>query len=126
MAISSWMTPFTSAACVTALNVVVASGFSIAGLLKPKSILADAEPTRALLVFAMYAAARTLPVALATAAVIALRAVSPLIAFGLLAGLIQAADAAVGAYQRDLGKTVGPLAIAALQFAATYALWRAT
>src|ERR1700716_4312448 len=57
------MTPFSSrnttkriASLVTAINVLVASGFSIAGLVSPKSILpADYAPTEASFIFAMYA-----------------------------------------------------------------------
>jgi hypothetical protein len=121
-----WMSPFAAAAAVTALNVLVASGFSVAGLVRPKSILpAEIEPTAASSIFAMYAAARTLPLAFFAIAAIFLGDAPVLVAFGLLAGVVQLADAAIGAAQRDLGKTIGPLIIAALQFLATYALWRA-
>jgi len=50
---------------VTAINVLVASGFSIAALISPKSILpAGYAPTEASFIFAMYAAARSIPLAL--------------------------------------------------------------
>src|SRR3979490_1768144 len=52
------------ASLVTAINVLVASGFSIAGLVSPKSILpAGYVPTEDSSIFAMYAAARTIPLA---------------------------------------------------------------
>ena len=55
------------ASAFTALNVVIASGFSIAGLIKPELILpTGATPTEASSIFAMYAAARTIPLALIT------------------------------------------------------------
>ena len=58
------------ASLVTAVNVLVASGFSIAGLFSPKSILpADYAPTEASFIFAMYAAARSIPLALMALAI---------------------------------------------------------
>jgi hypothetical protein len=126
MQLLPWMSPFAAAAGVTALNVLVASGFSVVGLIRPKSILpSEVEPTVASSIFAMYAAARTLPLALFALGAIFLSASRVLIALGLLAGVVQLADAAIGAVERDRGKTFGPLAIAVLQFLATYALWRA-
>jgi hypothetical protein len=109
------------ASAVTALNVLVASGFSMAGLFKPEYVLpAGSVQTRASLIFAMYAAARTLPLALMALAAIYQRSLSSLRVLGLLAGFIQFADAAVGLYQHDIGKTIGPLVLGALQI---YAVW---
>ncbi|MDQ2794146.1 MAG: hypothetical protein M3Y12_09085 [Bacteroidota bacterium] len=109
---------------ITLLNVLVASGFAIAGLIKPEAMLpAGVVPTEASVVFALYAAARTLPLAIAIVIAIARRATSALIVLGLLAGFIQFVDAAVGLYQHDLGKTVGPLVLGALQLYAV-ALFR--
>jgi hypothetical protein len=109
------------ASAITALNVLVASGFSIAGLFKPEYVLpAGSAQTQASLIFAMYAAARTLPLAVMALAAIYQRSLASLKVLGLLAGLIQFADAAVGLYQHDLGKTIGPLALGALQI---YAVW---
>jgi hypothetical protein len=39
---------------------------------------------------------------------------------GILAGIIQFSDAGVGLYQHDVGKTVGPLVIALIQFYAVF------
>ena len=48
-------------ALVTAVNVLIAAGFSIAGLVSPKSILpAGSVPGEASFIFAMYAAARSI------------------------------------------------------------------
>ena len=108
------------ASTITALNVLVASGFSIAGLFKPEYVLPPGSvQTQASFIFAMYAAARTLPLALMALAAIYQRSPSSLKVLGLLAGLIQFADAAIGLYQHDIGKTIGPLVLGALQMYAT-------
>ncbi len=113
------------AMAVTGINVLVASGYSIAGLLSPQSILpAGALPTEASNIFAMYAAARTLPLALVTLVAIYKRSAGALIILGLLAGLVQFADAVVGSYQHDLGKSIGPFVIAAFQLYVVYNLTR--
>jgi hypothetical protein len=105
------------ASLVTATNVLVASGFSIAGLISPQSVLPTGYmPTEASSLFAMYAAARTIPLALITLATIYSRATSALLILGTLAGLIQLLDAGIGLFQHDAGKFAGPLLIAALQF----------
>jgi hypothetical protein len=105
------------ASLVTAINVLVASSFSIAGLLNPQSILpAGYVPTEASSVFAMYAAARTIPLTLMTLVAIYKREASALLILGALAGAIQLLDAGVGLFQQDTGKFAGPLLIAALQF----------
>ena len=56
---------FRLASVVTAINVLVASGFSIAAIIRPH-VLVPAEPvrTRASLLLAMYAAAPRIPLAL--------------------------------------------------------------
>ena len=111
------------ASWITAINVLVASGFSIAGLVRPEAILpAGAVATPASLIFAMYAAARTIPLALMTLAAIYQRSATAVLILGLLAGVIQAVDAAIGVFQHDWGKSIGPLVIAVLQFVAVFML----
>jgi hypothetical protein len=106
---------------VTAINVLVAAGFSIAGLVSPKSILpASYVPTEASFIFAMYAAARTIPLAFITLIAIYKNSESALLILGALAGFIQLLDGGVGLLQHDLGKSIGPLVIAAFQFSAIY------
>ena len=125
--LSSRTTPMRIASLVTAINVLVAGGFSIAGLVSPKSILpAGSAPTDASLIFAMYAAARTIPLAVITLIAIYKRSESALLILGTLAGFIQLLDAGVGLLQHDLGKSIGPLVIAAFQFFAVYLLSRST
>ena len=115
------------ASAFTALNVVVASGFSIAGLIKPELVLPTGPiPTDASAIFAMYAAARTIPLALITMVAIYKSSASALFVLGLLAGIIQFVDAAVGLLQHDVGKTVGPLCLAFLQVYAVTIFWKAS
>ena len=122
---SSRVTWMRIASLMTAVNVLVASGFSIAGLASPKSILpASYVPTEASFIFAMYAAARTIPLAFITLIAIYKKSESALLVLGTLAGFIQLLDGGVGMLQHDLGKSIGPLVIATLQFSTLYLLHR--
>ncbi|HEY2050224.1 MAG TPA: hypothetical protein VGH03_12850 [Caulobacteraceae bacterium] len=113
------------ASLVTAINVLVASGFAIAGIICPQFVVpADAVPTEASLIFALYAAARTIPLALFSLAAIYKRATSALLILGALAGAMQLLDAGIGLFEHDLGKCAGPLFIALLQFLAVVLLHR--
>jgi hypothetical protein len=104
------------ASLVTTLNVLIASGFSIAALVSPEAVLPAGQiSTDASFIFALYAAARTIPLALITLLVIYKQAASALLILGALAGAIQAFDAVIGLFQHDPGKSIGPLIIAALQ-----------
>ena len=126
------MTPLSSrsatkriASLVTAINVLVASGFSIAGLISPKSILpAGYAPTEASFIFAMYAAARSIPLAFMALIAIYKQSEAALLILGALAGFIQLLDAGIGVLQHDPGKEIGPLVIAAFQLFAVYLLNR--
>ena len=114
---------FRLAAWITAINVLVASGFAIAGLVAPQAILPPgAAPGEASSVFALYAAARSLPLAAFALWAIARRNVQALIVLGALAGVIQLLDAGVGLVQHNVGKAIGPLVIAVLQAFATVRL----
>ena len=125
--IPRWADNMGLASALTALNVLVASGFSIAGLIKPELVLpTGATPTNASAIFAMYAAARTIPLALITIVALFNGSASTLFVLGLLAGIIQLVDAAVGLLQHDLGKTVGPLFLATLQVYAVAIFWKAS
>ena len=106
---------------ITAINVLVACGFSVAGLVAPQAFLPSGSiSTEASRIFAMYAAARSIPLAFVALAVVYKRSTSGLFILGILAGIIQFSDAGVGLYQHDLGKTVGPLVIALIQFYAVF------
>jgi hypothetical protein len=113
------------ASVVTAINVLVASGFSIAAIVRPQYLLpAGAVPTEASLIMALYAAARTIPLALFALAAIYKRAAPALLILGALAGAMQLLDAGIGLFDRDAGKCAGPLFIAILQFFVVYLLYR--
>ena len=113
------------ASLVTAIDVLVASGFSIAAIVRPQYLVpVEAVPTEALLLLAMYAAARTIPLALFALAAIYKRATPALLILGSLAGAMQLLDAGIGLFEHDLGRCAGPLFIAVLQFFVVYLLHR--
>jgi hypothetical protein len=123
--VSSHKTAFRWASIVTAINVLVAAGFSIAGVVATARILpAGDAPTDASFVFALYAAARALPLAGFVLGAIYKRASSSLLVLGALAGTAQLLDAGIGVMQRDPGKSGGPLVIAMLQMLAVWGLSR--
>ena len=110
---------------VTAINVLVASGFSIVAIVRPQYLLpAGYVSTQASLILAMYAAARTLPLALFALGAIYKQATHALLILGALAGAMQLLDAGIGLFEHDLGKCAGPLFIAVLQFFVVYLLHR--
>jgi hypothetical protein len=111
------------ASVVTAINVLVASGFSIVGIIRPQYLLpAGSVPTQASLILALYAAARTIPLALFALWAIYKQTTPALLILGALAGTMQLLDTGIGLYEHDLGKCTGPLFIAALQFFVVYLL----
>jgi hypothetical protein len=114
------------ASLVTALNVLVASGFSIVGIVRPQYLVpVGSIPTQATLILALYAAARTIPLALFALGAIYKQATPALLILGALAGAMQLLDAGIGLFEHDLGKCAGPLFIAALQFFVVFLLHRA-
>jgi hypothetical protein len=113
------------ASVVTAINVLVASGFSIVGIIRPQYLLpAGSVPTQASLILAMYAAAARIPLALLALWAIFKHAAPALVLLGTLAGAMQLLDAGIGLFEHDLGKCAGPLFIAVLQFFVVYLLHR--
>jgi hypothetical protein len=113
------------ASLVTATNVLVASGFSIAAIIRPQYLLpAGSFPTQASLILALYAAARTIPLALFALWAIYKQATPALLILGALAGAMQLLDAGIGLFDHDIGKCAGPLFIAILQFFVVYLLHR--
>ena len=113
------------ASLVTAINVLVASGFSIAAIIRPQYLIpAEFVPTEASLLLAMYAAAPRIPLALLVLGAIYTQATPALLILGALAGAMQLLDAGIGLFQQDLRKSAGPLFIAVLQFFVVYMLHR--
>jgi hypothetical protein len=72
----------------------------------------------------MYAAARSIPLALIALIAIYQQSEAALLVLGSLAGFIQLLDAGIGVLQHDPGKAIGPFSIAAFQFFAVYLLSR--
>ena len=113
------------ASVVTAINVLVASGFSIVGIIRPQYLLpAGSVPTQASLILALYAGARTIPLALFALWAIYKQSTSALLILGALAGAMQLLDAGIGLFEHDIGKCAGPLFIAILQLFVVYLLHR--
>jgi hypothetical protein len=113
------------ASMVTAINVLVASRFSIAAIIRPQFLVpAESVPTLASLLLAMYAAARTIPLALFALWAIYKQATPALLILGALAGAMQLLDAGIGLFEHDPGKCAGPLFIAVFQFFVVYLLDR--
>jgi hypothetical protein len=113
------------ASVVTAINVLVASGFSIAAIIRPQYLVpAESGRTQASLLLAMYAAAPRIPLALLVLGAIYKQATPALLILGALAGAMQLLDAGIGLFEHDLGKCAGPLFIAVLQFSVVYLLHR--
>src|SRR6202046_1937933 len=110
------------ASLVTAINVLVASGFPIAAIIRPQYLVPAAVPTEASLLLAMYAAAPRIPLAVLALGAIYKQATPALLLLGSLAGAMQLLDAGIGLFEHDLGKCAGPLFIAVLQFFAVYLL----
>src|SRR6202451_1937421 len=110
------------ASAVTAINVLVATGFSIAAIINPQYLVPSAVPTEASLLLAMYAAAARIPLALLVLGAIYKQATPALLILGALAGAMQLLDAGIGLFQHDLRKCAGPLFLAVLQFLVVYLL----
>jgi hypothetical protein len=111
------------AALVTAINVLVANGFSVAAIIRPQVLVpAESVRTRALLLMALYAAAPRISLALLVMGAVYKQAMPALLILGALAGAMQLLDAGIGLFQHDLRKTAGPLFLAVLQFFVVYLL----
>src|SRR5690349_20159284 len=93
------------ASVVTAINVLVASGFSIAAIIRPQYLVpAESVRTEGSVILAMYAAARTIPLALFALGAIYAQAMPVLLILGALAGTMQLLDGGIGLFEHDLGK----------------------
>jgi hypothetical protein len=110
------------ASVVTAINVLVASGFSIAAITRPQYLVPAAVSTEASLLLAMYAAAPRISLALLVMWAVYKQAPHALLVLGAAAGFMQFLDAGIGLYEHDPGKCAGPFFIAVLQFFVVYLL----
>jgi hypothetical protein len=105
--------PFIALYAVTLINVLVAAGFAISGI-------AETERETKARVYALYAAARTIALALAVVVAMLAHSGEAVLWLGLLGGIVQLLDGGIGIVQRNVGKTFGPLVIAIIQFAVLY------
>jgi hypothetical protein len=98
---------------------------TIAAIIRPQYLIpAKFAPTGVSLLLAIYAAARTIPLALFALGAIYKQATPALLILGALAGVMQLPDAGIGLFEHDLGKCAGPHFIAVLQFFVVYLLQR--
>jgi hypothetical protein len=109
------------ASVVTGINVLISAGLAVVGLVDPLYMLpAGSVANEAAFTFALYAAARAVPLAVFALVAIFMRFGRMLTVLGFLAGIIQFADMWVGIYESNLLKTIGPFLIGCLQL---YAVW---
>jgi hypothetical protein len=101
---------------VTIASAFTSAGFSIAAL----SSAGDAH------INAMYAASRSLSLALASVVVVLAGSRTGLLAVAFVMALVQAVDAAIGAIDHQPLKTLGPAFLALVTVAVLVALWRCT
>ena len=105
----------------TILNVLVSTGFAVAGIVSPFLLVsANVTTDKAITVFALYAGARAIPIVILTVLSVFNKHWNAFITLALLAGGIQFLDGFIGIYEHDLAKTAGPFVIATVQFAAIY------
>jgi len=105
----------------TVLNVLISTGFAIAGIVSPFLLLpANVTTDKAITIFALYAAARAVPIVILTVMSVFNQHWNAFLALAVLAGMMQLLDAFIGIYERDLSKTAGPIIIATIQFVAIY------
>jgi hypothetical protein len=110
------------ASVVTAINVLVATGFSVAAIINPQYLVPAAAPTEGSLPLAMYAGAPRIPLASLVVGAVYKQAAPALLILGSLAGAMQLLDAGIGLFEHDPGKCAGPLFIAVFQFFVVYLL----
>ena len=109
------------ASVVTGVNVLVSASLAVIGLVDPLYMLPSGSvANEAAFTFALYAAARSIPLAVFVLVSIFMRFGRMLTVLGFLAGIIQFADMWVGIYESNLVKTIGPFLIGCIQL---YAVW---
>jgi hypothetical protein len=103
-------------ALITALSAVVSASFSVAAL------IGVGRKDQ----YAMYAASRSIALALASLACIGARSRRGVMALALTMGLVQGFDTLIGLIAHDPGKTYGPLVLSVAGLASLVALHRDT
>ena len=106
---------------VTLISVLVSCGFSVIGIVRPELLVSPAlGHDHTLVVFASYAAARSIAIAAVCIFTLFGKKREPFYAIAFLAALIQFFDAFVGIYEGDISKVAGPVILAALGFISIY------
>jgi hypothetical protein len=112
---------------ITIINVLVASGFAIAGVVDAAAIIPKGVAVnQGTSIFALYAAARTIPIAFIALYVVARQRDESLLTVALLAAIIQLIDGIVGIYQHDPSKIIGPFVLSIAGFVYIYLVSRTT
>jgi hypothetical protein len=101
-------------AIITVVSAVVSASYSVAAL------IGVARQDQ----YAMYAASRSIALALASFACIGARSRHGVMVLALTMGLVQGLDALIGLVGHDPGKTYGPLALSIAGLASLIALYR--
>jgi hypothetical protein len=110
---------------ITLVNLMISSAFSLAGIFSPYALLPAGMPVNSsTTVFALYAAARSIPLVIVALFAIRMRNKKPLLLLAVLAGIIQFCDGFIGLYERDLSKAIGPFVLAALTFMGVFMNWQ--
>ena len=101
---------------VTGVNVTVAAAYSILAVIHPERVLpAGMAASGASRLFASYAAARSMPLAVIGLGAMLGGSRPAVLLVAVLAGTIQLVDAAIGLAHHDPGKATGPFVLAMLQ-----------
>ena len=110
---------------ITLINVLVATGYSLAGIIAPQSILpVNTISSKASFIFALYSGARTIPLAIMVIYSIVARNKTSILVLGTLAGFVQFIDGFIGVYQQDIMKSAGPFFLSIIQFASLIQVWK--
>ena len=114
------MKKFNTALAVTAINVVIMACFSIAGLIYPQLILpAETQLSGGSLIFSLYLAAQTLPLAVLTLFALGRKKLIGVLVFGCLAGTAELCAFAIAFYLHSTKASIVMLVIGVLQLYAT-------
>jgi len=112
-------------AIINAAVTLASGGFAAAAAVKPGVLLPEGqEATPAATFYARYFAARSVPLAAMVVVLTLRKSTNRLSALLVLAGLVQAADALIGASYRNRAQTLAPALVAAFHLASARWLLR--
>ncbi len=117
---ASWWAP----ALVTLASTLIASGFALASLIAPASVVGTRSLGEASRIFAMYAAARSSALTVAVVWNVVGRSRRGLAVLAVVMALVQSGDTLVGIATHDASKAIGPAVLAAATLAGAYLLLR--